>query len=338
MEFIDRIKERVKDDFKKIVLPESNDVRVLEAASTIKKEAFADIILIGKESEIESLAKDNNIDINGVTIIDPLTFSDSEKLINDYYDDYYELRKHKGISLGQAKDTILNDYVYFANMLVKDGYADGVVSGACHSSADTLRPALQIIKTSKDTKVASAFFLMVVPNCEYGSNGVFVYSDCGMIQNPSSEELVEIGMMSANTFRLLVEEEPNVAFLSHSTFGSSKCSDVDKVVRAVEMAKKEYPNINLDGELQFDAAVVPEVAKSKAPNSSVAGKANVLIFPDLDAGNIGYKITERLAKAKAYGPVTQGLAKPVNDLSRGCNANDIVGVVAITALQAMNSK
>ena len=334
MEFIDRIKERVKDDFKKIVLPESNDVRVLEAASTIKKEAFADIILIGKESEIESLAKDNNIDINGVTIIDPDTFSDSEKLINDYY----ELRKHKGISLGQAKNTILNDYVYFANMLVKDGYADGIVSGACHSSADTLRPALQIIKTSKDTKVASAFFLMVVPNCEYGSNGVFVYSDCGMIQNPSSEELVEIGKESANTFRLLVEEEPNVAFLSHSTFGSSKCADVDKVVKAVEMARKEYPDINLDGELQFDAAVVPLVAKSKAPNSSVAGKANVLIFPDLDAGNIGYKITERLAKAKAYGPVTQGLAKPVNDLSRGCNANDIVGVVAITALQAMNSK
>jgi len=184
MEFIDKIKMRVKDDFKKIVLPESNDVRVLEAASTIKKEAFADIILIGKESEIESLAKDNNIDINGVTIIDPLTFCDSEKLFNDYY----EIRKNKGISLGQAKDTILNDYVYFANMLVKDGYADGIVSGACHSSADTLRPALQIIKTSKDTKVASAFFLMVVPNCEYGSNGVFVYSDCGMIQNPSSEE------------------------------------------------------------------------------------------------------------------------------------------------------
>lgn len=334
MEFIDRIKERVKDDFKKIVLPESNDVRVLEAASTIKKEAFADIILIGKESKIGSLAKDNNIDINGVTIVNPLTFSDSEKLINDYY----ELRKHKGISLEQARDTILNDYVYFANMLVKDGYADGVVSGACHSTADTLRPALQIIKTSKGTKVASAFFLMVVPNCDYGFNGVFVYSDCGMIQNPSSEELVEIGKESANTFRLLVEEEPNVAFLSHSTFGSSKCSDVDKVVKAVEMAKKEYPDINLDGELQFDAAVVPLVAKSKAPNSSVAGKANVLIFPDLDAGNIGYKITERLAKAKAYGPVTQGLAKPVNDLSRGCNANDIVGVVAITALQAMNSK
>ena len=331
MEFIEKIKDRVKGKHKKIVLPESDDIRVLEAASIIKKEAFVEIVLVGKENEIENLAKDNNIDISGVTIINPDTFSDREKLINDYY----ELRKHKGISLDEAKNTILNDYVYFANMLVKDGYADGVVSGAKHSTADTLRPALQIIKTSKDTKVASSFFLMDVPNCEYGSNGLFVYSDCGMIQNPTSEELVEIAKESADTFLLLVGEKPNVAFLSHSTFGSSKCSDVDKVVKAVKLAKEKYSDINLDGELQFDAAIVPSVAKSKAPNSKVAGKANVLIFPDLDSGNIGYKITERLAKAKAYGPVTQGLAKPVNDLSRGCNANDIVGVVAITALQSL---
>ena len=331
MEFIEKIKDRVKGKHKKIVLPESDDIRVLEAASIIKKEAFVEIVLVGKENEIENLAKDNNIDISGVTIINPDTFSEREKLINDYY----ELRKHKGISLDEAKNTILNDYVYFANMLVKDGYADGVVSGAKHSTADTLRPALQIIKTSKDTKVASSFFLMDVPNCEYGSNGLFVYSDCGMIQNPTSEELVEIAKESADTFLLLVGEKPNVAFLSHSTFGSSKCSDVDKVVKAVKLAKEKYPDINLDGELQFDAAIVPSVAKSKAPNSKVAGKANVLIFPDLDAGNIGYKITERLARAKAYGPITQGLAKPVNDLSRGCNANDIVGVVAITALQSL---
>lgn len=334
VEIVDKIKNRVRDEFKKIVLPESNDIRVLKAASIIKKEAFADIILIGTESEIEVFAKDNNIDICGITIIDPKTFRDSERLVNDYY----ELRKHKGISLDDARNTILNDYVYFANMLVKDGYADGVVSGAIHSSADTLRPALQIIKTAKNIKLASSFFLMVVPDCSYGSNGVFVYSDCGMNRNPSSEELVEIAKVSADTFKLLVEEEPNVAFLSHSTFGSSKCADVDKVVKAVVLAKEAYPTINLDGELQFDAAVIPEVAKTKAPNSRVAGKANVLIFPDLDAANIGYKITERLAKAQAYGPITQGLAKPVNDLSRGCNASDIVGVVAITALQAINSK
>ncbi len=331
MEFIEKIKDRVKDKNKRIVLPESDDIRVLEAASIIKEEAFVEIVLVGKENDVVRLAKDNNIDISGVTIIDPNTFSERERLINDYY----ELRKHKGISFEEARNTILNDYVYFANMLVKDGYADGVVSGAKHSTADTLRPALQIIKTAKNTVVASSFFLMDVPNCEYGSNGLFVYSDCGMIQNPTSEELVEIAKESADTFLLLVGEKPNVAFLSHSTFGSSKCSDVDKVVKAVKLAKEKYPDINLDGELQFDAAVVPLVAKSKAPNSKVAGKANVLIFPDLDAGNIGYKITERLARAKAYGPITQGLAKPVNDLSRGCNANDIVGVVAITALQSL---
>ncbi len=334
MELIERIKDRVRGEHKKIVLPESNDIRVVEAASIVSKESFTDIILIGKESEIKNFAKENNIDISDVKIIDPNNFSDREKLVNDFY----LLRKHKGISMEDARNIILNDYVYFANMLVKDGYADGVVSGASHSSADTLRPALQIIKTAKDMKVASSFFLMDVPNCEYGENGIFVYSDCGMNRNPTSEELVEIAKASADTFKLLVEAEPIVAFLSHSTLGSSKCSDVDKVVKAVNIAKEKYPDINLDGELQFDAAVVPKVAKSKAPNSKVAGKANVLIFPDLDAGNIAYKITERLAKAKAYGPVTQGLAKPVNDLSRGCNANDIVGVVAITALQSIASE
>ena len=207
-------------------------------------------------------------------------------------------------------------------MLVKLGYADGQVSGASHSTADTLRPALQILKTAPGSKVASSFMLMDVPNCEFGKNGVFVFSDCGMIQNPSSEELAEIGKASAESFELLVGKEAKVAFLSHSTFWSSKC-----------IAKENYPTLNCDGEIQFDAAIVPEVAKKKAPNSKVAGQANVLIFPDLDAGNIGYKMVERLAKAEAYGPITQGLSKPVNDLSRGCKAEDIVGAVAITALQ-----
>ena len=236
-----------------------------------------------------------------------------------------------------ARNTILNNYLYFGCMLVKLGLADGQVSGAINSTADTLRPALQILKTAPNTKIASSFFLMDVPNCNYGANGVFVYSDCGMVQNPTSEELSEIAKTSAETFKLLVEEEPNIAFLSHSTFGTSKCSDVDKVSNAVKIFKQNYPNYNADGEMQFDAAIIPEVAKKKAPNSTVAGSANVLIFPDLDAGNIAYKITERLAHADAYGPVTQGLAKPVNDLSRGCSADDIVGVVAITALQTENN-
>ena len=242
------------------------------------------------------------------------------------------------MTLGEAEKILLENKLYFSNMLVKCGYADGLVAGAIHSSADVLRPALQIIKTSSDSEIVSSFFLMDVPNCSYGANGVFVYSDSGMVQNPTSEELAEIARCSARTFEKLVGEEPKVALLSHSTLGSAKHKDVDKVVKAVEIAKKENPELKLDGEFQFDAAVVPSVAEKKAPNSKVAGQANVLIFPDLDSGNIAYKITERLAHAKAYGPITQGLAKPVNDLSRGCMEEDIVGVIAITAFQCEDEK
>lgn len=330
MKYIETIKRRVKDNIKTIVLPEASDIRILKAVEIIEKEKFAKIILVGNKYEINNLIKLNNLNIKDTLIIDPNTFDDSLKLINEYY----ELRKHKGVTLEEAKNTVLNNYLYFGCMLVKLGYADGQVSGAIHSTADTLRPALQIIKTAPTTKVASAFFLMDVPNCEYGKNGLFIYSDCGMIQNPTSEELVEIAKSSAKTFKLLIGEEPNIAFLSHSTFGSSVCKDVSKITDAVKLAKQKYPELKCDGELQFDAAIIPEVAITKAPNSSIAGHANVLIFPDLDAGNIGYKITERLAHADAYGPITQGLDKPVNDLSRGCKYDDIVGVVAITALQA----
>ena len=208
-----------------------------------------------------------------------------------------------------------------------------MVSFACHSTADTLRPCLQILKTKPGTKLVSAFFLMVVPNCEYGANGAFVFADSGLNQNPTSEELAAIAASSAESFELLVQEKPIVAMLSHSTKGSAKHADVDKVVEATKIAKEQNPELALDGEFQLDAAIVPSVGASKAPGSEVAGKANVLVFPDLDAGNIGYKLVQRLAKAEAYGPVTQGIAKPVNDLSRGCSADDIVGVVAITAVQ-----
>lgn len=332
MKFIDKIKQKVKEDIKTIVLPEASDIRTLEGARIVTDEGFAKVVLIGKKEEILSLAKKNSIDVSDIDIIDPDTYPNTNKLV----DEFYELRKNKGITLEEARDIIISNYLYFGCMLVKLGFADGQVSGAIHSTADTLRPALQILKTAPNTKVASSFFLMDVPNCEYGSNGVFVYSDCGIIQNPTSEELVEIAKTSAETFKLLVEKEANIAFLSHSTFGTSKCSDVDKVNTAVKLFKELYPEYNADGEMQFDAAVVPSVAEKKAPASNVAGKANVLIFPDLDAGNIAYKITERLAHADAYGPVTQGLAKPVNDLSRGCSATDIAGVVAITALQVKN--
>ena len=218
--------------------------------------------------------------------------------------------------------------------MIKAGDADGMVSGACHSTANTLRPCLQIIKTKPGVKLVSAFFLMVVPNCEYGENGTFIFADSGLEQNPDPERLAAIAASSAESFELLVQKPAKVAMLSHSTKGSAKHADVTKVVEATEIVKREYPDLQVDGELQLDAAIVPSVAASKAPGSTVAGQANVLVFPDLDAGNIGYKLVQRLAKAEAYGPVTQGIAKPVNDLSRGCSAEDIVGVVAITAVQA----
>lgn len=331
MSFIESIKERAKQNKKRIVLPETMDRRVLEAAEKIIREDIADIILIGKEEEIAENSK--GLDISGAKIINPFTSDLTEELTLEFV----EIRKNKGLTYDEAKKLLLEDYAYFACMLVKTGRADGVVSGACHSTANTLRPALQIIKTKPGTMLVSAFFLMVVPDCVYGNNGVFVFADSGLVQNPNPEELAAIAKSSAESFELLVGSEPNVAMLSHSTKGSASHPDVDKVVSAVKIAKERYPQYKIDGELQLDAAIVPEVAATKAPDSNVAGHANVLIFPDLDAGNIGYKLVQRLAKAEAYGPVTQGIAAPVNDLSRGCNVDDIVGVVAITAVQAQKN-
>lgn len=330
MSFIENIKIRAKKKKKTIVLPESMDERVIEAASIVIKEDIANIIIIGNSDEIK-----NNFpkyDISGATIIDPNSASFTEEIIEKFV----EIRKNKGMTYDKAKEILLNDYMYYACMLVKLNKADGVVSGACHSTANTLRPSLQIIKTREDCDLVSAFFLMVVPNCEYGENGIFVFADSGLEQNPDSSKLASIAGSSAESFKLLVEKEPMVAMLSHSTKGSASHPDVDKVVEAVSIAKSKFPQYKIDGEFQLDAAIVPEIAKAKAPNSEVAGHANVLVFPDLDAGNIGYKLVQRLAKAEAYGPITQGIAAPINDLSRGCSANDIVGVVAITAVQAQN--
>lgn len=322
MNFIESIKERARNNKKKIILPETMDKRVVKAAEIIRNENIADIILIGKPCI--------DIDLKGIEVIDPNT----SELTNDLINKLYELRKEKGMTLEQAKELLLNDYMYYACMLVKEGYADGVVSGACHSTANTLRPSLQIIKTEPGVSLVSAFFLMVVPNCEYGENGVFIFSDSGLVQNPTSEELATIAGTSAKTFELLVEKDPIVALLSHSTKGSAKHEDVNKVIEATKIAQENYKEYLIDGELQLDAAIVPEISMSKAPNSKIEGRANVLVFPDLDAGNIGYKLVQRLAKAEAYGPITQGIAAPINDLSRGCNVEDIVGVVAITCVQA----
>lgn len=330
MNFIDTIKKRARQNKKTIVLPESMDKRTFEAAEKILKEDIANIIIIGTDEEINKNL--NGRDISSATIINPQTSELTEELINEFV----ELRKNKGMTYDKAKELLLTDYMYYACMLVKLKKADGVVSGACHSTANTLRPSLQIIKTKPDSLLVSAFFLMDVPNCEYGEDGIFVFADSGLEQNPNPERLAAIASSSAESFKLLVEKEPLVAMLSHSTVGSASHPDVDKVVEAVKIAKEKYGNYKIDGEFQLDAAIVPSIAKSKAPNSDVAGHANVLVFPDLDAGNIGYKLVQRLAKAEAYGPITQGIAAPINDLSRGCSADDIVGVVAITAVQAQN--
>ncbi|MBR2264079.1 MAG: phosphate acetyltransferase [Clostridiales bacterium] len=326
--FLDRVKERAKLNKKTIVLPESMDRRTFQAAEAALKEGIADLIIIGSPEEVAKNSE--GLDITGATIVDPKTNPKTA----EYIDTLVELRKSKGMTREQAEELLLNEYMYYACMMVKCGDADGVVSGACHSTSNTLRPSLQIIKTAPGTKLVSAFFVICVPDCEYGADGVFIFADSGLVQNPNPEELAAISASSAKSFELLVEKEAIVAFLSHSTKGSAKHADVDKVLEAVAIAREQFPDIKLDGELQLDAAIVPSVGASKAPGSEVAGHANVLVFPDLDAGNIGYKLAQRLAKAEAYGPITQGIAAPINDLSRGCSWEDIVGVIAITAVQA----
>ena len=329
MGFIDEIKMKSKQDIKTIVLPESLDERTLKAANQILKEGFARIILIGNEEEIKA----KGIDVTGAMIVDPAKSDKYEEYVNKFY----ELRKEKGMTLEKAKELIL-DPVYFGMMMVKNNNADGLVSGACHSTADTLRPALQILKTAPGTKLVSTFFVMVVPDCKYGDNGTFIFSDCGLIENPDSEQLSEIAISSAKSFENLVGKDAKIGMLSYSTMGSAKSELTDKVILATNLVKEKMPEMNIDGELQLDAAIIPEVGKFKAPESRVAGQANTLIFPDINSGNIGYKLTQRLAKAEAYGPLTQGIAKPVNDLSRGCSTEDIIGVVAITCLQAQELK
>ena len=332
MDFIENIKMRAKENLKTIVLPEASDIRTITAATEALKEGYAKIILLGDEEKIHEMASSNGLDISKAEIINPKKSDKRET----YSKELYELRKAKGLSLGDA-EKLVQDEVYFGMMMVKLDEADGLVSGAIHSTSDTLRPALQILKTAPGTKLVSAFFVMCVPDCEYGEEGVFVFGDCGLNANPTVEELVEIAKSSSESFEKLVGKDSKVAMLSYSTYGSASSDLTKKVIDATTMAKEKYPELVIDGELQLDAAIVPSVGKSKAPGSEVAGTANTLIFPDLNAGNIGYKLTQRLAKAEAYGPLCQGIAKPVNDLSRGCSAEDIAGVIAITAVQCQQN-
>ena len=332
MSFIEQIKERAKTEIKTIVLPEATDQRILEAAQIVKNDGYAKVILIGNEDEVKKIANDKKIDIEGIKIVDP---SKSEKK-EEYANKLYELRKAKGMTEEQAQTLILEP-VYFGMMMVKLNDADGLVSGAAHSTSDTLRPALQILKTAPGTKLVSAFFVMVVPNCEYGSNGTFIFADSGLNEEPDSEKLSEIAISSSKSFEQLVGDQAKVAMLSYSTYGSAHSASTEKVVEATKLVKEKAPELTVDGELQLDAAIIPEVAEFKAKGSPLKGQANVLVFPDLGAGNIGYKLVQRLAKAEAYGPLCQGIAKPVNDLSRGCSSQDVAGVIAITAVQAQQN-
>lgn len=328
-QFLNSIISRAKHDKQTIVLPEGTDARVLEAARSVLDHDIAHVILLGSEASL----RDSGVDLSDARIVDPQTSDKREA----YAQKFAELRAKKGITIEQAREQML-DVSYFGVMMVYMGDADGMVSGASHSTADTLRPALQILKTAPGTKIVSSSFVLDVPDCSYGDDGLFVVGDCALNIYPDAEQLADIALASAATFEQLCGSTPRVAMLSYSSYGSGKGESVDKVAQATRIAQERAPELQLDGELQADAAIVESVGALKAPESSVAGKANVLIFPNIDAGNIGYKLVQRLAKADAYGPVMQGMAKPVNDLSRGCSAEDIVGTVAITCVQSQMRK
>lgn len=320
-DFLNRMKAAAKADKKTVVLPEGEDQRTIDAAKIIVEEDLANLVILGDPAAI---------DVPGVTVIDPKNSPKHE----EYAQKFAELRAKKGVTIEQARAQMM-DATYYGTMMVKMGDADGLVSGACHSTADTLRPALQILKTAPGTKLVSAFFIMCTDTPQFGTDGTLIFADCGLNIAPTSDELSEIAIASAHSWQTFMGgAEPHVALLSYSTMGSAGGEVAKKVQEAVAFCKEKAPELAIDGDLQLDAAIVPTVAQLKAPGSPVAGKANVLVFPDLEAGNIGYKLVQRFAGAEAYGPILQGIARPVNDLSRGCSAEDIVGVVAITAVQA----
>lgn len=333
MELMKTIWDMAQRDIKKIVLPEGDEERTLVAAEKIKKEGLANVVLVGSENSIRRKAKELGVNIDAAEVIDPET-SDKTK---EYAEYFYELRKSKGMTMDKALK-IVKDPLYYGTMMVKMDDADGMVSGAVHTTGDLLRPGLQIIKTAPGVSVVSSFFIMMVPDCQYGEEGMLVFSDCAVNPNPSAEQLASIAIATAETAKSLCNIDPKVAMLSFSTMGSADHELVEKVRKATEIAKELRPDLDIDGEMQLDAAIVKKVASQKAPNSKVAGNANVLIFPDLQSGNIGYKLVQRFAKAEAIGPVCQGFAKPINDLSRGCSSEDIVNVVALTAVQAQAAK
>lgn len=332
MNLLEQIKQKAASNKKTIVLPEGTEERTVKAVETVVKEQIANVILLGNPDEVNAVAKKVGANLEGVKIMDPK----NSEIYDECVETFFEMRKNKGMTLDKAQ-ALMSDPLYFGSMLVYKGIADGKVAGAENTTGNVLRPALQIIRTAPGMTSVSGAFIMIVPNCEFGSNGLFVFADCAVTPNASAEQLAEFAYQSADTAKNIAGiEKPIISMLSFSTKGSASHEMVDKVVKATEIAKERWPELELDGEFQADAAIVPKVGASKAPGSAAAGKANVLIFPDLNAGNIGYKLVQRLAKAEAIGPILQGMNKPVNDLSRGCSVEDIVNVVAITAVKAQN--
>lgn len=334
MNLIKQIIERAKADKQRIVLPEGSEKRILQAADKVIEDGVAELILIGDPKVIESSAKELNLrNISKATIVDPTNHPKK----GEYANLLFELRKNKGMTEEQSLKIVENP-LYLASLMIKNGDADGEIAGAEYSTGDVLRPALQIIKTAPGISVVSGAFVMFTETKQYGEDGILVFADCAVMPNPNAEELAQIAIASAQTTKSLVGVEPKVAMLSFSTKGSAKHEMVDKVSEATRIAKELAPTLLIDGELQADSALVPSVGESKAPGSEIAGKANVLVFPTLEAGNIGYKLVQRLGNAEAVGPVLQGMAAPVNDLSRGCSVDDIYKMVAITANQAIGLK
>jgi phosphate acetyltransferase len=327
-----RIREKAKKTRKHICLPETYDDRVLEAAELLMDEGIASVTLIGRPGKIEADAKRVGTDVSRACVIDPVEGPERE----DYVDSYLELRKHKGMTPEKAAE-VMNEHIYYAAMCVRKGVCDGMVGGSVASTPDLMRAMLQVIRPKKGMKTVSSFFIMATRVKEVGLDGALLFSDCGLVPDPSAEMLVDIAAASAESCRALLEVEPYVGFLSFSTKGSTKHALVDKMVEATRLFREKHPGIKADGELQLDAAILPAVAERKCPDSEVAGKCNVLIFPDLNAGNIGYKLTERLGGAEAIGPLVQGLARPGNDLSRGCRVMDIVNAAAVACCQAAAS-